>query len=238
MKNLFAQLLTLCLSLAAHALPIQVDPAGAPLAGTFAVEWETAANFENWTTSQTTAATVSAGNLTGTSSGADPQVIFANFSSGPDLDLGFNDYLETRIQLPASYLGDIQIFYGTTSTTGFDAARVLTIPSAMIPKDGAFHIYRIDVGPEPWWRGTLRDLRIDPVATSGQCICHRLPPRRRSARRCLSAEHHRPAGHRLRAFVETFPLHLGCQPRHHQRHQHYRSPAAACATPRRPGRPT
>ena len=45
---------------------------------------------------------------------------------------------------------------------------MLTIPSATIPKDGAFHTYRIDVGPEPWWRGTLRDLRIDPVSTSGQ----------------------------------------------------------------------
>ena len=169
-KSLVTLLAALSLSLAALALPIQVDPSGTPFTGTFAVEWETAANFENWTTSQTTAATVSAGQLTGTSSGTDPQITLANFASGPDLDLGFNDYLETRIQVPASYLGDIQIYYGTTGTTGFSASRVITIPSAIIPKDGAFHTYRIDVGPEPWWRGTLRDLRIDPVTTSGQAF--------------------------------------------------------------------
>jgi hypothetical protein len=48
------------------------------------------------------------------------------------------------------------------------AARAcITIPNATIPKDGAFHTYRIDVGPEPWWRATLRDLRIDPGSISG-----------------------------------------------------------------------
>lgn len=154
-------------SMSAHALPITVDPAGPAFTGTFAVEWNTAANFESWTTTQVNGAAVTGGLLSGTTSGGDPQVIRSNFAGGPDLDLGFNDFIETRLQVPASFAGDIQIFYGTTARTGFNAARVITIPNATIPKDGAFHVYRIDVGPEPWWRATLRDLRVDPGSVSG-----------------------------------------------------------------------
>ncbi len=164
----FLVLLALASLLRAVDLPIVVDPA-TPLTGTYAVEWNTDTDFEGWTTSQVTSATVSSGRFSGTTSGTSPRVIRSNFS-GPDLDLGFNDYLELRIQVPASHTGDIRISYGTTATTGFNAARVLVIPDALVPADGAFHTYRIDVGPEPWWRASLRDLRIEPSATSGQAF--------------------------------------------------------------------
>ncbi|MCE9608818.1 MAG: DUF6055 domain-containing protein [Chthoniobacter sp.] len=167
-SSLLSLFFSLVLPLAASALPVVVDPA-TPLTGTYAVEWNTNGNLESWTTSQVTGATVSGGQFSGTTSGTAPQVIRSNFS-GPDLDLGFNDYLEIRIQVPASHTGDIKISYGTTSTTGFSTARVLIIPDALVPTDGAFHTYRIDVGPEPWWRATLRDLRIEPSATSGQAF--------------------------------------------------------------------
>jgi autotransporter-associated beta strand protein len=153
------------LPLAARALPVTVDPA-TPLTGTFAVEWNSAGNFESWTTTQVAGASVAGGLLSGTTNGTDPQVRRQNFT-GPDLDLGFNDFLELRMQVPAGYADDIQIYYGTTATTGFSADRILSIPNATIPKDGAFHTYRIDVGPEPWWRASLRDLRVDPGNASG-----------------------------------------------------------------------
>lgn len=153
---------------AVSALPVEMDPS-IPLTGTFAVEWDTAGNQESWTTSQVTSVTVSGGKLSGTTSGTSPRVIRSNFS-GPDLDLGFNDYLELRIQVPASHTGDIKISYGTTATTGFSTARVLSITDALVPADGAFHTYRIDVGPEPWWRANLRDLRVEPSKTSGQAF--------------------------------------------------------------------
>lgn len=152
----------------ASALPVEVNPA-TPLTGTFAVEWNTDGNTENWTTSQVSSVTVGNGRFSGTTNGITPRVIRSNFA-GPDLDLGFNDYLELRIQVPASHTGDIRISYGTTATTGFSAARVLVIPDALIPTDGNFHTYRIDVGPEPWWRANLRDLRIEPSATTGQAF--------------------------------------------------------------------
>ncbi len=161
-------LLVLASLLRAVDLPIVVDPL-TPLTGTYAVEWNTAGNLESWTTSQVTGAAVAGGTFSGTTSGTSPRVIRSNFA-GPDLDLGFNDYVELRIQVPASHTGDIRISYGTTATTGFSAARVLVIPDAMVPTDGAFHTYRIDVGPEPWWRANLRDLRIEPSATSGQAF--------------------------------------------------------------------
>ncbi len=162
---LCALCLTLLLPLAASALPIAVDPA-TPLTGTYAVEWNTAGNFEGWTTTQVTGATVSGGVLSATASGTDPQVTRSNFA-GPDLDLGFNDFIELRLQVPASFGDDIHIYYGTTATTGFSAARLITIPNATIPRDGAFHTYRIDIGTEPWWRAVLRDLRIDPGSVPG-----------------------------------------------------------------------
>jgi autotransporter-associated beta strand protein len=159
-------LTTIFLELPLRALPIEVNPA-TPLTGTFAVEWNTASNFENWTTSGIESASVTGGALSGTTNSNDPQVSLSNFPGSPDLDLGFNDFLEIRIQVPASYANAIQIYYGTTATTGFSGARIITIPNATIPKDGAFHTYRIDVGPEPWWRATLSDLRVDLGNVSG-----------------------------------------------------------------------
>jgi hypothetical protein len=89
MKSILV-LLALASLLRAVNLPVVVDPA-TPLTGTYAVEWNTDTNFESWTTSQVTGATVSGGNLSGTTSGTSPRVILSNFS-GPDHDLAFNDY--------------------------------------------------------------------------------------------------------------------------------------------------
>jgi autotransporter-associated beta strand protein len=150
----------------AAALPVTVDP-GVALTGSYSVEWNTTGDFESWTTSQVSPAVVGDGKLSGNTSGTAARVIRSNFS-GPDLDLGFNDYLELRIQVAASHTGDIRIAYGTSATTGFSPARVLVIPDALIPADGEFHTYRIDAGPEPWWRANLRDLRIEPSASSGE----------------------------------------------------------------------
>ena len=147
---------------------ILVDPWPAQTAGAgnFAAEWNTNGNLEGWTGTQTSA-TVSGGLLSGTTNAGDSGVSRSNFTGGPDLDLGWNDFVELRIQVPASYNGAIQIFFGTTYNPGYATERSLTIPSSMISKDGAMHTYRIDAGQAPWWRSTLRDLRIDPVDGAG-----------------------------------------------------------------------
>ena len=150
----------------ASAATVSVDPA-VSLTNYWSVEWNTNGNLEGWTISSATNASVTNGTLTGTASTTDPQIQWLNFASGPDLDLAFNDYLDLRIQVPASYAGNIQVFYGTTNTTGISGSRVLTIPNSSIPADGAFHTYRLDLALEQTWRGTLRDLRIDPVSVAG-----------------------------------------------------------------------
>ena len=150
----------------AVAQQITVDPAGTPFAGAWATEWNVDGNLEAWTATNATAA-VAGGILSGVATTTDSSVRLNAFSGGPDLDLGDNDFLEVRMQVPASYAGAIQIFYGTTLTTGFSAARVITIPAATVPDDGAFHTYRIALGLELYWRSTLRDLRIDAVDGAG-----------------------------------------------------------------------
>ncbi|MFM2297009.1 MAG: hypothetical protein RL117_716 [Verrucomicrobiota bacterium] len=151
---------------------VTVDPATA-VTPTYAAEFNTTGNFNGWTPNAgITSATVSAGILTGTSTSNDPWIQISNLANGPDLDLGFNDYLEIRLRLPASYTGNVELYFGVTDAgvaaqTGFSGSRSVTMPNAVIPKDGNFHTYRINLGPVPMWRGYLNDLRIDPATVSG-----------------------------------------------------------------------
>ena len=145
---------------------IVVDPVSPALTNyTSLGEWNTDNDFEGWTTNQVSDGSVSNGIIAGTASGIAPKISKLNFS-GPDLDLGFNDQVEVRLQVPADFTGDVQIFYGTTNTPNISASRVITIPNSNIPKDGAFHVYRVDVGLEILWRGNLRDLQINPLGSS------------------------------------------------------------------------
>jgi hypothetical protein len=152
-----------------HRLPaaaVTVDPI-VPLMNYWGPEWNTNGDFQSWSLTQVTNAAATNGTLAGVASGTDPQISLLNFAAGPDLDLGFNDFLDIRLQLPADYLGDVQIRYGDTFYTGISDTRLLTIPAAQIPKDGAFHVYRFELGLEVYWRATLRDLRIDPFDSTG-----------------------------------------------------------------------
>ncbi|MFM2198670.1 MAG: hypothetical protein RLZZ505_2102 [Verrucomicrobiota bacterium] len=151
---------------------VTVDPASA-VTSTFGAEFNTNGSFDNWSPNGgVSGATVAGGLLTGTSTTADPWIQVSNIAGGPDLDLGFNDYLEIRMQLPATYAGNFELYFGVTDAgvaaqTGFSGGRSVVVPNSAIPKDGAFHTYRIDLGPVPMWRGYLNDLRIDPATVSG-----------------------------------------------------------------------
>ncbi|MGB8166993.1 MAG: LamG-like jellyroll fold domain-containing protein [Chthoniobacteraceae bacterium] len=149
---------------------VAVDPvdrlSGAAVLG----EWVTDGNAEGWAGTNVTGLAALGGSLVGddNSASADATVSRTAIAGGPDLDLGFNDYLQLRLKLPASYTGDVKFEYGTTTNTGFAATRQFVLPAASIIKDGAFHTYRLDMGLEVFWRDTLRDLRITPLlATTG-----------------------------------------------------------------------
>jgi carbonic anhydrase/acetyltransferase-like protein (isoleucine patch superfamily) len=143
---------------------VTVDPT-TPLTNYWSAgEWNTDGNFENWTTANVSSAAVAGGTLSGAASGNNPQIILAGVTTGPDLELAFFDYLDMRFQVPTGFSGIIPIYYGTTNTPGISGSRLLTITN--VPTDGAFHLYRIFIGPEIYWRGNLSDLRIDPLGTN------------------------------------------------------------------------
>ncbi|HYG23810.1 MAG TPA: DUF6055 domain-containing protein [Verrucomicrobiae bacterium] len=151
---------------------IVVDPVSPPLTNfVILASWETNGALAGWTMAGIASATVTNGVLSGAASGSHPQLSRLNFANGPNLNLGFNDFLELQLQVPSAFSGNIQIYYGVTTAPGINATRALTIPNSLIPKDGALHVYRLELGLERSWRATLRDLRIDPLgnaASAGQ----------------------------------------------------------------------
>lgn len=148
------------------AITVTVDPA-VPLTNYWSGgEWNADGNFENWSSNQVSSATVSGGVLAGVAGGSDPQISLLNFANGPDLDLAFNDYIDLRLQVPTGFTGNVQLYYGVTNTPGISASRIFTIVNTNIPQDGAFHVYRVFIGPQVYWRGNLRDLRVDPLGVS------------------------------------------------------------------------
>jgi carbonic anhydrase/acetyltransferase-like protein (isoleucine patch superfamily) len=138
--------------------------------GTSLGAWNTDGNLEGWIASSASGLGVTRGLLVGDdiSNRADASISLNALANGPDLDLGFNDYLQIRIKLPGGYTGDVRFEFGTSTDIGFATSRQFVLPSASIPKDGAFHTYRLDMGLEVFWRDNLRDLRVTPiVAESG-----------------------------------------------------------------------
>ena len=167
-RNLIFVWLMTGVALAPRAAVITVDPASPALTNaTSLAEWNTDGDFESWTTTLVSGATVAGGTLSGTGSVTTAQITKLNFADGPNLDLGFNDFLDLRLQVPMGFAGTVSIYYGTTNTTGIAATRIVTIPNATLIKDGALHVYRIEMGLELWWRGNLRDLRLELSSATG-----------------------------------------------------------------------
>ncbi len=147
---------------------VTVDPPSPALTNSITLgDWNTNGNFEGWTTAQISGAIVSNAVLSGTASGGDPQLALLSFANGPDLDLAYFDYIEIRLQVPAGFAGNIPLYYGVTNTPGINTStRVFNIPNASIPQDGAFHVYRLFIGPQVYWRGNLTDIRLDPLGNT------------------------------------------------------------------------
>jgi carbonic anhydrase/acetyltransferase-like protein (isoleucine patch superfamily) len=156
----------LAVAFQARALVVQVDPAVPLTNATSLAEWNTDGDLDGWSASGMTGTTVSNGVLSATDDGTftvAPQLQKLNFAAGPDLDMGYNDFLDLRLKLPVGYAGDVLLYYGTTKTAGIAASRLVAISNAVLRADGAFHIYRVELGLEPLWRGVLRDLRLIPL---------------------------------------------------------------------------
>jgi hypothetical protein len=87
---------------------------------------------------------------------------------GPDLDLGYFDCLQIRMRRDAGHDGDVIFRFGISTASGNDSnEREFRIPGQRVPKDGAWHTYRIDLGLVPRYRDQLTDLRVYPLGKGG-----------------------------------------------------------------------
>ena len=111
--------------------------------------------------------TAAGGVIGGQGSSDDPYVEITGLD-GPDLDFGFYDYLQIRLRREAETHGDVIFRFGTSTEGGNDSrVREFRIPARRVPRDGAWHTYRIDLGLIPRYRDKLTDLRIYPLGDRG-----------------------------------------------------------------------
>ena len=161
-------------------LPIQTDPTDGRLVNTdvhdgtnqtiVLGEWNTNGQYEGWSVSNASSDQVVNGSLVATlatSTSSDLQFTRNNLTTKPDLDYGYNDYVQVRMKLPVGYDQDITFSYGTTTRNGFASTRELILPGDEIANDGQWHEYRMDVGLEVSWRDSLDDLQIT-IPDTGQ----------------------------------------------------------------------
>jgi hypothetical protein len=145
---------------------VQLDPPDRLMNKTVFGEWATPGNLDGWTGTNISGLTSTGGYITGTGTASDPNIRKTGMSA-PDLDFGYNDYLQIRIKVPAGFDDDIIFQFGTSTHTGFATTREFRIPEANIPTDGQWHSYRLDLGLVVWWRDTFRDMEILPLGNSG-----------------------------------------------------------------------
>ena len=129
-------------ALGATTNPVVLDPVQ-PLKGTVVIESSAALSDDGWATS--------------------------GLKNGPDLDLGFNDYMDIRLQLDKDSTGAIRVRYGTSRTLGLDKSREFEIPADTLKRDGEWHVYRVDLGLEKLWRGNLADLAVSQDKANPGC---------------------------------------------------------------------
>ena len=97
---------------------VVVDPPGRLSNSTVLGEWSTPGNLDGWTGTNVSDLNSIGGYITGTGTSDSPS-IQKTAMAAPDLDFGYNDYLQIRITVPASFNDDIIFSFGTSTHTGF-----------------------------------------------------------------------------------------------------------------------
>lgn len=85
---------------------------------------------------------------------------------GADLDLGFNDFFDIELQLPAGFAGGVFLDYA--AERGGDKLERIALPVEVMANGGRPGVHRLELGLVPWWRGFLSraELVIEPDAGS------------------------------------------------------------------------
>ena len=148
---------------------VVVDPPDRLSSATVLGHWDKGSDAQGWQGTGVTGLTVSDGRLAATATAGSPARIFrSGLTAKMDLDFGFNDFLQIRMQLPKGFKQSVLFRFGTTTHGGFADNRVFRLPAADLMDDGAWHVYRLDLGLVVWWRDSLTDLEIRPLGDSTQ----------------------------------------------------------------------
>ena len=108
---------------------VAVDPPDRLAHAAVLGDWPTAGDLQGWV-ARGARAEAAEGVVTVTANDAADAILeVASLANGPDLDLGFNDFLQLRIRVPADYSGEIRLAYGLSVKPGFGAERRLVIPA-------------------------------------------------------------------------------------------------------------
>ena len=124
-----------------------------------------AGNTGNWIGSGWSTFNAISSGLSGKASGTSSSITRAGIINGPNLDLGYNDFVDVRLAIPSTFTGNLVVSFGVTNAgipgqTSFNSSREVMIPNSKLIKNGIAHTYRMDMGLVPLWRGILTDLRI------------------------------------------------------------------------------
>ena len=98
------------------------------------------------------------GRLVVAATGPDP------YFSGPALDLPCQAAGRIVMRVRVSKPGSLQVFWASDQG-GYTPARSLHTPH--VPADDKFHDIRVEAGKHNEWRGTLKQLRLDPPGQAG-----------------------------------------------------------------------
>lgn len=128
--------------------------------------WKSAADFMEWQP-QDCELRAAEGGLEGNATGPAPALTVENVSRGVDLGLGWHQFIDLKLRLPAAPTGPLRLSFGVEAEERSDPSRTVEIPRAGLPRDGGFHVYRIGMNRIPRWRGKPGDLRLEIPAAGG-----------------------------------------------------------------------
>lgn len=136
-----------------------VDPGQTINLFTSLAEFNTDDDQEGWNGVNIAPTSVAGGNLTGVTTGRDPQ--FTNTTLSIDTTVTNSDIVELRLRRETGDSSRIDLFWGDNNG-GFAATRRTSLPETALPNDGQFHIVQYPIGS--LITGTLNALRVDPSA--------------------------------------------------------------------------
>jgi hypothetical protein len=100
------------------------------------------------------------GALRGVTVGTDPAFF------GPGITALASKYSFVEVEMSIDKATDGQLFWATPVQAANEAASV----HFALNGDGQFHTYRIAVGENPYWRGVISSLRLDPGSLDGAMV--------------------------------------------------------------------